>query len=90
MHKHLLENSIPKDKIREKIEDEKINISGLEVVAVEDLEELLEGKQKTKHLYFYKCFVERTRFELAPSVLETGMQPITPTPHVKKLYNKFT
>ncbi len=45
---------IHKDKIREKIEDEKINISGLEVVAVEDSEELLEGKQKTKHLYFYK------------------------------------
>lgn len=35
---------IEKDKIKEIIENEKINISGLEVITVEDLEELLEGK----------------------------------------------
>lgn len=40
----LLEDYIEKDKIREKIENEKINISGLEVITVEDLKELLEGK----------------------------------------------
>ena len=36
--------SVSKDQIREKIENEKINISGLEVITVEDLKELLEGK----------------------------------------------
>lgn len=40
----LLEDYIEKDKIREKIKTEKINISGLEVIIVEDLEELVEGK----------------------------------------------
>ncbi len=40
----LLEEYIEKDKIKEIIENEKINISGLEVITVEDLEELLEGK----------------------------------------------
>lgn len=40
----LLEEYIEKDKIKELIENEKINISGLEVITVEDLEELLEEK----------------------------------------------
>ncbi len=37
-------NSIPKQKVRDLIENETINISGFECIAVEDLEELLEEK----------------------------------------------
>ena len=35
-------NSIPKQKVKDLIENETINISGFECIAVEDLEELLE------------------------------------------------
>ena len=35
---------IPKQKVKDLIENETINISGFECIAVEDLEELLEGK----------------------------------------------
>lgn len=38
------ENSIPKKKIEEKIKENKINIAGLEIVIVKDLQELLEEK----------------------------------------------
>ena len=36
----LLENSIPKQKVKELIKNETINISGFECIAVEDLEKL--------------------------------------------------
>lgn len=36
------ENYIPKQKVKDLIENETINISGFECIAVEDLEELLE------------------------------------------------
>lgn len=39
-------DSIPKQKIRDLIENETINISGFECIAVEDLEELLEENNK--------------------------------------------
>ena len=42
--KKKLENSIPKQKVKELIKNETINISGFECIAVEDLEELLEEK----------------------------------------------
>lgn len=35
-------NSIPKQKVKELIESETINISGFDCIAVEDIEELLE------------------------------------------------
>lgn len=47
INKTLQEDYIAKDKIREKIKTEKINISGLEVIIVEDLEELI-GDDKNK------------------------------------------
>ena len=37
-------NSIPKQKVKELIKNETINISGFECIAVEDLKELLEEK----------------------------------------------
>ena len=37
-------NSIPKQKVKELIKNETINISGFECIAVEDIEELLEDK----------------------------------------------
>lgn len=37
-------NSIPKQKVKDLIENETINISGFECIAVEDLEKLLEEK----------------------------------------------
>ena len=37
-------NSIPKQEVKDLIENETINISGFECIAVEDLEELLEDK----------------------------------------------
>ena len=40
----LKDNSIPKQKVKDLIENETINISGFECIAVEDLEELLEDK----------------------------------------------
>ena len=40
----LLENSIPKQKVKELIKNETINISGFECIAVEDLIELTEDK----------------------------------------------
>lgn len=42
--KYLEENSIPVQKVKDLIENETINISGFECIAVEDLEELLEEK----------------------------------------------
>ena len=36
----LLENSVPKQKVKELIKNETINISGFECIAVEDLEKL--------------------------------------------------
>lgn len=42
----LLQDYIEKQVIRETIENEKINISGFECVAVEDLEKMLEGEKK--------------------------------------------
>ena len=39
-----MENSIPKQKVKELIKNETINISGFECIAVEDLKELLEEK----------------------------------------------
>ena len=44
--KKKLENSIPKQKVKELIKNETINISGFECIAVEDLQELLEGERK--------------------------------------------
>ena len=41
----LLENSIPKQKVKELIKNETINISGFECIAVEDLEKLFKGEQ---------------------------------------------
>ena len=40
----LIENSVPKQKVKDLIENETINISGFECIAVEDIEELLEDK----------------------------------------------
>ena len=40
----LRQDSIPKQKIRDLIKSETINISGFECIAVEDLEKLLEEK----------------------------------------------
>ena len=42
--KKKLENSIPKQKVKDLIKDEIINISGFECIAVEDIQELLEEK----------------------------------------------
>ena len=39
-----MENSIPKQKVKNLIKNETINISGFECIAVEDLKELLEEK----------------------------------------------
>ena len=39
---HVVKNSIPKKKIEELIENEIINISGFECIAVEDIQELLK------------------------------------------------
>ena len=41
---HIKNNYIPKQKVKDLIENETINISGFECIAVEDLEELLEEK----------------------------------------------
>lgn len=40
----LLENSIPKQKIKNLIKNKTINISGFECIAIEDLEKLMEDK----------------------------------------------
>ena len=40
----LLENSMPKQKVKELIKNETINISGFECIAVEDIEKLLKDK----------------------------------------------
>ena len=37
-------NSIPKQKVKNSIKNETINISGFECIAVEDLEKLFEGE----------------------------------------------
>ena len=42
----IYKNFIPKQKIKELIKNETINISGFECIAVEDLQELLEGERK--------------------------------------------
>lgn len=40
------ENYIPKQAVIDLIENETININGFECIAVEDLQELLEGERK--------------------------------------------
>ena len=42
----LSDNSIPKQVVIDLIENETINISGFECIAVEDLEKVLEGERK--------------------------------------------
>lgn len=44
MAKEVIENSILKQKVKDLIKNETINISGFECIAVEDLKELLEEK----------------------------------------------
>ena len=44
MAKEVIENSILKQKVKDLIENEAINISGFECIAVEDLEKLFEGE----------------------------------------------
>ena len=46
MAKEVVENSILKQVIIDLIENETIDISGFECIAVEDLQELLEGERK--------------------------------------------
>ncbi len=41
-----LENSIPKKKIEDLIENKSIDISGFECIAVEDIQKLLEDKNE--------------------------------------------
>ncbi len=44
MAKEVIENSILKQKVKDLIENETINISGFECIAVEDIEKLLKDK----------------------------------------------
>ena len=44
MAKEVIENSIPKQEVKDLIKNETINISGFECIALKDVEELLEGE----------------------------------------------